>query len=513
MKKTLNINLNGQAFCIDEDACQKLQAYIETLENHYLKEEDGKEIMADIESRIAELLNEALQQTTKNVVSLSEIESVIDIMGAPDAIIDEDTENPTTETIKKKLYRDPDHQVLGGVASGIAAYLDISIAWIRIAFVALAFFYGITILVYIILWIAMPMAITSKQKMEMKGERMNVSNIEKNIRNTYDHVKKNSNLQGYLKKTGNGISAFFGFCGELIRNIFSTAANILSILGILVGTFLILFFCWLILFPTHFTPDYYYAFFQHTISPLPMWLLKIILLLLINIPLFLIVYYSIRHFFRIENNKPVFLISGSTWVVVCFAGIFLCIYQTMQYSQEYQSQNTQALVPAGNVSQQLNVKFHRLQEPKSSGIINCSLNSYLLYTTNSKDSALYLQPHILLESTSETTPILTIEKKARGLSSMDALKNTDHILYRYEWKNDTLCLDSYFTLNQPQWRVQDVLLTIGIPENYKLNLQNPPRRMFHNLGIFEDWLRSPQSTQIYQMTDGQLKKIESNSKL
>ncbi len=60
MKKTYNINLNGQIFCIDDDACLKLQSYIDTLESHYLKEEDGREIMADIESRIAELLKEAL---------------------------------------------------------------------------------------------------------------------------------------------------------------------------------------------------------------------------------------------------------------------------------------------------------------------------------------------------------------------------------------------------------------------------------------------------------------------
>lgn len=60
MKKTYNINLNGQVFCIDDDACLKLQSYIDTLESHYLKEEDGREIMADIESRIAELLKEAL---------------------------------------------------------------------------------------------------------------------------------------------------------------------------------------------------------------------------------------------------------------------------------------------------------------------------------------------------------------------------------------------------------------------------------------------------------------------
>lgn len=189
MKKTYNINLNGQVFCIDDDACLKLQSYIDTLESHYLKEEDGREIMADIESRIAELLKEVLGKGYKQVVTMEDIDQIIRIMGSPDVIIDEDTDK-STEPIKRKLYRDTDESVLGGVASGIAAYFDISVVWIRIAFVLLAFFYGVTILAYIILWIATPAAVTARQKMEMKGEKINVSNIEKNIRDTYDDLKK-----------------------------------------------------------------------------------------------------------------------------------------------------------------------------------------------------------------------------------------------------------------------------------------------------------------------------------
>lgn len=191
MKKTFNINLNGQAFCIDDDACAKLQVYIETLEKHYLTETDGKEIMADIESRIAELLQGFLQKAHKQVVSLPEIEQVIETMGTPEVIIDEDTQESTMprEEVKRKLYRDPEHRVLGGVASGLATYFDINIAWFRVAFIVLALFYGITVVIYIILWIAIPKAVTARQKLEMKGKKITVSNIEKNIRDTCKNVK------------------------------------------------------------------------------------------------------------------------------------------------------------------------------------------------------------------------------------------------------------------------------------------------------------------------------------
>ena len=184
-------DLNGQAFCIDDDACAKLQVYIETLEKHYLTEADGKEIMADIESRIAELLQGFLQKAHKQVVSLPEIEQVIETMGTPEVIIDEDTQESTMprEEVKRKLYRDPEHRVLGGVASGLATYFDINIAWFRVAFIVLALFYGITVVIYIILWIAIPKAVTARQKLEMKGKKITVSNIEKNIRDTCKNVK------------------------------------------------------------------------------------------------------------------------------------------------------------------------------------------------------------------------------------------------------------------------------------------------------------------------------------
>ena len=169
MKKTYNINLNSQIFCIDEDAFIRLKNYIEILEKHYLNEEDGNEIMADIESRIAELFSQSLQKSHLEVISQAHIDEIIKVMGTPDAIIDEDTEYATASSIKRKLYRDTDYMVLGGVASGLAAYFSISTIVVRLLFILFGFLYGITILIYIILWIVMPAAITSRQKLEMKG--------------------------------------------------------------------------------------------------------------------------------------------------------------------------------------------------------------------------------------------------------------------------------------------------------------------------------------------------------
>lgn len=192
MKKTFNINLNGQLFCIDDDAYNQLQAYIEKLEKYYLTEKDGQEIMADIESRIAELLRTSLQKSHREIVSLSDILQVIEIMGSPETIIEEDTQSSASpqQEIPKKLYRDADNRILGGVASGLSIYLGLDAVWLRLAFIVLSFFYGITILLYLILWIIVPKAITPKQKMEMQGKGFSVADIEKNIRDTYTNFTK-----------------------------------------------------------------------------------------------------------------------------------------------------------------------------------------------------------------------------------------------------------------------------------------------------------------------------------
>lgn len=192
MKKTFNINLNGQLFCIDDDAYNQLQAYIEKLEKYYLTEKDGQEIMADIESRIAELLRTSLQKSHREIVSLSDILQVIEIMGSPEIIIEEDTQSSASpqQEIPKKLYRDADNRILGGVASGLSIYLGLDAVWLRLAFIVLSFFYGITILLYLILWIIVPKAITPKQKMEMQGKGFSVADIEKNIRDTYTNFTK-----------------------------------------------------------------------------------------------------------------------------------------------------------------------------------------------------------------------------------------------------------------------------------------------------------------------------------
>lgn len=175
MNKTININLSGTFFHIDEDAYQKLQRYLEAVKRSFAGTQGGDEIMADIEARIAELFTEKMQHD-RQVISVKEVDAVIAVMGQPeDYRVDEEifddapksTQRPKTG---KQLFRDTDNKYIGGVSSGLGHFLGIDAIWVRLLWVILAFASGGSfIFVYILFWIIVPEAATTAQKLAMRG--------------------------------------------------------------------------------------------------------------------------------------------------------------------------------------------------------------------------------------------------------------------------------------------------------------------------------------------------------
>ena len=186
MKKTLTVNLGGTVFHIDEDAYQLLDKYLSNLRIHFRQEEGSDEIMDDFEMRISELLNERVRLGYE-VITINEVEEVIRRMGKPEEIFadekheeyqeQENNHEKGTAQAKKRLMRDPDNRILGGVAGGFAAYMDWDPTLVRIGLFLLMFFYGIMIPIYFLLWIIVPLAKTATDKLEMRGENITVENI------------------------------------------------------------------------------------------------------------------------------------------------------------------------------------------------------------------------------------------------------------------------------------------------------------------------------------------------
>ncbi|HCC69866.1 MAG TPA: hypothetical protein DEQ09_01735 [Bacteroidales bacterium] len=195
MKITVSINIGGMAFHIDEDAYTELKIYLRNLQRYFAKEPSSAEIMSDIEARVADLLKVRINDY-KQVVTIQDVREVMSILGTPEDISDESG----TGKVKAgnvgyhRMYRDPDNRIIAGVCSGMAAYWRIDPWIVRVIFIVISLPGGLGIFIYLILWIVLPEAKTTAQKIEMKGDAVNIQNIKDSVKQEFDNVKEKMNL-------------------------------------------------------------------------------------------------------------------------------------------------------------------------------------------------------------------------------------------------------------------------------------------------------------------------------
>jgi phage shock protein PspC (stress-responsive transcriptional regulator) len=227
MKKTIDISLAGILFHVEEDAYYKLKTYLKAVRNSMVDQEDINEVMHEIEARIAELLLQK-QAHPQQVINIQNIEEIIGVMGEPE---DFDADNETiaksqTQRVKKALFRDMSHSVLGGVAAGLAHYIGMDMTIMRLLFIILLFVsHGSFILIYLLLWIVIPKAKTASDKLKMKGEDVNVDNIAEQV-SADDETKKKKKLGETVENTtqelGEVITKLLGFVIVLITGLLLT---------------------------------------------------------------------------------------------------------------------------------------------------------------------------------------------------------------------------------------------------------------------------------------------------
>ena len=301
MKKTFNINLGGIVFHIDEDAYELLDKYLSNLRIHFSKEEGAEEIVHDMELRISELFNERLNDR-QEVITLSDVEEIIVQMGKPEEMTDDTTQDDPIynkeEKAPKRLFRDPDNKVVGGVCSGIASYFGWDATILRILLIILSlpiigdgmFVVKGIFLFYIIAWIIIPEAKTATEKLSMKGMKVNVENIGKTVTDGFEKVNdhlQSEKTKSFLQKLGEGIVSVFGF---LIK-----AALVIAAVCFTPVLFILLVVCFSLLMATIGAIGELPTFFYQTMpaidwsvvntSPYPTMLMAISGILVIGIPI------------------------------------------------------------------------------------------------------------------------------------------------------------------------------------------------------------------------------------
>ncbi len=265
MKKTLTVNLGGTVFHIDEDAYRLLDNYLSNLKMHFRKDVGADEIVDDIERRISELFAEKLTAGSQ-VITIEEVEEVIARMGKPEDMETADTDtastshkgtntggsygygswnadstNQTTASVHRRLFRNPDDKMLGGVVSGLAAYLGWDVTLLRLLLlVILICGYGTLIPVYIVCWLVIPEARTAAEKLSMRGQAVTVENIGKTVTDGFEKVSNGVNdymrsdkPRTLLQKAGDTLVMIIGLFLKVCLVIFAIICSpVLFVFGV-----------------------------------------------------------------------------------------------------------------------------------------------------------------------------------------------------------------------------------------------------------------------------------------
>ncbi|WP_026934682.1 PspC domain-containing protein [Christiangramia echinicola] len=500
MNKTVNINLAGTFFHIDEDAYARLQRYLEAIRHSFSNTQGRDEIISDIEARIAELFNEKVKND-RQVISIKEVEEVITIMGQPeDYMVDEEIfedepkRTKSTKTVGKQLFRDTENGHVGGVSSGLGHYLGIEAIWVRLLWVLLTIFSsGAFVLIYIAFWIFVPEAKTTADKLAMRGEEVTVSNIEKKIREGFHEVSdsiKNVDYEKYGKQASAGANSAATTLGGIIKFCLKLFVKFIGILLLLIaGSTLIALFVGLFAVGTFGIIEAPWTDYIDMVnSGAPIWIISLLTFFAVGIPFFFLFVLGLK--ILVKNLKSIGRIALLTllglWLISVIGLVVVGVSQATNRAFDGEVAQTEKLTitPTDTV-------FLRMRHNNEyTGKTWRSSNFRLAYEDNNK-IIVGNDIRLIVKSTKDSLGKMEILKFAEGKNYTDAKDRASNIEYSTSLIGNELLLDSYFTTDSSYgYRDQEVQITLYLPEGTTLYADDNTSSFHKNYGSSGDILNS-----------------------
>lgn len=497
MNKTVTINISGIIFHIEEDAFEKLSKYLSTIKGYFSKTDGGNEIMSDIEARIAEML-QGKTSAVKQVVLMADVDSVIETMGKPEEFMEghsenqeteEETEYASTEPIKKRLFRDPDRKAVGGVCSGIANYFDIDLVWIRLAMFLLIFFGGVSLWVYIILWIVIPEAKTTADKLAMKGEKIDINNISKTVKEEAEQFKNRAKKYGNDLKNNsqdfkNDSQNFFDKLGNFLKDFLIIFTKFFArIVGLVLLIFGVMFMLGLISSVFGFSiagsntefNDWINIFFMER-SHYTLGLFGIILFF--GIPFLMMIYGGVKLLFKIHySNRWLNISAGIMWLIGLITVLFVGISTGKDFSETAKIKdpialNTQrdtlylSMAPGKELYEHLGVNEEDLEDYDDEGNhrrVHRRRSDYIVAKANGNKFIVGYARVNILPASGDNFELYVI-KKARGFDKRAAVERAKVIDYKVTTGDSTILFNEIFTVApNEKFRVQEIEVILKVP--------------------------------------------------
>lgn len=500
MNKTVNINLAGLPFIMDEEAYEKLKEYIASLQRYFATTEgDGhSEIMQDIEARIAEILSMKLSGT-KRIITMADVDEVITIIGKPEDMGAENTATNQTNANESKssythqrrrLYRDEDNQVVGGVCAGLGAFFDIDPVWIRLVWAISFFVFGAGLLLYIILWVIIPRAKSPAEKLEMRGDKYDLDSIKRSFKEEGDRFEKRMKdlaeqyggkeaKERYRRRSEDlmdSVSPAVKRAGTVIGKVALSIA-LFFIIGLFVVLALALFSG---LTTVHFTDETsldisvwnFVAMFTDSAGETNLVIAALALILLT--PLFMILFGTVKALFGVRKRTKYVGIVAS---VLFWAGIVLGLVEGFFIYQRFDEKEriTDNIIlpsPKGDTLR-IETKFPAIGTGMTE--VGFGAGEYL-----AQFDPIYFLPEARINIVPSTDGKyhMRIDRISRGKNGIEAMDFASAIKVGYQMKDSTtLIVDRFSMLPQgTKFRGQRVTIVLSVPEGKYVDLGNSTRK-------------------------------------
>ncbi|HPF94003.1 MAG TPA: PspC domain-containing protein [Tenuifilaceae bacterium] len=490
MKKSIKVSLGGMAFNVEEDAYAVLEEYIESLKNHLGDTPEAAEVVVDIEERASELFAEQLGG--RQTITIDMVNDVIKTLGRPEQIANEDDAEQTSSfesdsersTTRRRIYRDSENAIIAGVASGLGQYFGIEPLVFRILFAVLLFANGLGAIIYAVMWIAVPRAETTRQRMEMKGEDINFSNLEKNLQEEINKVKQNMekrNLSGFFERVFSAFGKIFIAIGKVLGAIVKVMAVVFAVAFISIGLILLLLTTISLFFGgviVSIIPSYSGITISELIGTTfdigsTLWV-TIPVYFVIAIPLIAIVFVGLRMIFRFKMRDSVAFVTGATaWILAVTILAFVLFFQARSFSIRETVKDVLVLKMPNDTINTLRFTADIDQlEQFENGQRMLFLDEYIVDYSLGEQTIMGKPKIFIGKSTSDSYEIV-LEKKSRGATKQLARRSADGISLPYKFYDNNLQVNPYFILKRDdKWRAQDIEVTLKVPEGKRVYIHN-----------------------------------------
>ncbi len=530
MNKTITINLGSIFFHIDELAYQKLKHYLDAIRRSLSDDPQGKdEILNDIELRIGELLSQKIKNE-RQVVNENDIDEIIKIMGKPeDYLVDEELfedEQRQPKTSAKKLFRDGDDKFLGGVCSGLAHYIGMDVIWMRIIWLVLFFGFGVGFLIYPLLWILLPTAETTAEKLQMKGKPVNISNIERKIREEFEEVTtrvkegvhdvtEKVKSPEFQSKAKSGIQELVDTLGKIILAILSIFAKFIGVLLLFVATITLIAliigaFSWGSFEILGFGEEYvrYPPFFFDSI--VPSWLLVIFGFLAVGIPFVVLFMLGLK---ILSNNVKSFSTTTKlsligVWIISLLGLGFAGINFATQRAYNGVNNQTKELPIVANDT--LKIKMLGNDSLSNRKELRRRYNFETIYDKDIKK--LYSSRiNVDIKPTDKLNAYIKIRKESHGKNRLSANKEAESIEYQFQLNDTNLLLNGYFLSEfKNKFKEQLVDITIYLPINSVVYLDKSTRTFLDDVRNIQNIYDRDMPKHYFKITKNGLECLDCN---